>query len=241
MISRFFCPGPLRAGEEVTLPKGVGHHAERVLRLAVGDPVVLFDGEGAQFPATLLALGGHPRARVGQAETPDMESPLALTLVQGLASGDKMDWIIQKAVELGVGAILPVAAERSVLHLSGDRAEKRLAHWRQVAVAACEQCGRNRLPEVAPVGSLAEVLEMCGESLRRWVLDPTADTSLAAMAPPDAPLALFVGPESGWSARELEYMRKAGSQGVRLGPRVLRTETAGLAALAAIQARWGDF
>ncbi|MBL8447175.1 MAG: 16S rRNA (uracil(1498)-N(3))-methyltransferase [Zoogloeaceae bacterium] len=241
MISRFFCPGPLREGEEVALPKGVGHHAERVLRLAVGDPVVLFDGEGAQFSATLSALGGVPRALVGQRETPTTESPLALTLVQGLAASDKMDWIIQKAVELGVAAIVPVAAERSVLQLSGERAEKRLAHWRQVAVAACEQCGRNRLPTVAPVRSLGEALEAAGENRLRWVLDPAADISLTAMMPPDGPLSLFIGPESGWSARELERLQRAGGRGVRLGPRVLRTETAGLAALAAIQARWGDF
>jgi len=242
MISRFFCPGPLQAGVEIALPREVAHHAGRVLRLALGDEVVLFDGSGAEFAACLTALGAQARARIGARREPLRESPLQLTLVQALASGDKMDWVIQKAVELGVAAVIPVAAERSVLKLAGERAEKRLAHWRQVVVAACEQCGRNRLPEVADILPLARYLAGPREGVLRLLLDPlAAGRRLADLARPAGPVHLLIGPEGGWSETELAAARAAACTPIRLGPRVLRTESAGLAVSAALQTLWGDF
>jgi 16S rRNA (uracil1498-N3)-methyltransferase len=245
MISRFFCLGPLLPGTEIALPGEVAHHAERVLRLAVGDEVVLFDGSGAEFAARLTALGAHPRAHIAERREPQRESPLGLTLVQALASGDKMDWVIQKAVELGVAAVIPVAAERSVLRLAGERADKRLAHWRQVAVAACEQCGRNRVPEIFGVQPLvrylAEGRAEAGPGLLRLLLDPLPGRRLAELDRPAGPVHVLIGPEGGWTEVELAAARVAGCTSIRLGPRVLRTESAGLAVVAALQTLWGDF
>jgi len=224
----------------MALPAAVAHHAERVLRLTVGDPVVLFDGRGGECDASLLALGRQPLARLGPRHARECESPLAITLVQALASADKMDWVVQKAVELGVAAIQPVAAERSVLKLSGERADKRVAHWQQIAVAACEQSGRNRVPAVGAILPFMRYLEQSGGG-RRMILAPGAEAALARKVRPDGPLAILIGPEGGWSPAELQLAARAGCEPLALGPRVLRTETAGLAALAAIQTLWGDF
>ncbi|MDY0011605.1 MAG: 16S rRNA (uracil(1498)-N(3))-methyltransferase [Rhodocyclaceae bacterium] len=241
MISRFFCPLPAAPEGEVALPREVAHHAERVLRLVVGDELVLFGGDGAEYAARLVSLGREPRAEILARRAPERESPLAVTLVQALASGDKMDWVVQKAVELGAVAVAPVAAERSVLKLAGERADKRQAHWRQVAVSACEQCGRNRVPEILPVRTLTACLaEPAGNALR-LMLDPAAPGGLGDLGRPTGPVHILIGPEGGWSPAELAAARQAGVRGVRLGPRVLRTETAGLAMLAALQALWGDF
>ena len=240
MNPRFFCPDGLLPDTDMPLPGPVAHHAERVLRLAVGDVVTLFDGRGGECAATLLALGKQPVARLGPRLEADCESPLQITLVQALASGDKMDWVVQKAVELGAVAIQPVAAERSVLKLAGDRADKRVAHWQQIAVAACEQSGRNRVPQVAPILPLAKYLAQAFDGTR-LVLAPGAAGALAGKARPSGPLAVLIGPEGGWSPAELALAEHAGCAPLALGPRVLRTETAGLAALAALQTLWGDF
>jgi 16S rRNA (uracil1498-N3)-methyltransferase len=232
MNPRFFCPEGLLPDSDMPLPAAVAHHAERVLRLAIGDEVILFDGAGGECAATLLALGKQPVARLGPRLAMERESPLAITLVQALASGDKMDWIVQKAVELGAVAVQPVAAERSLLKLSGDRAAKRVAHWQQIAVSACEQSGRNRVPVVG------EILPAQG---LRLILAPGADGALARRAPPGGPLSVLIGPEGGWSPSELALAEHAGCAPLALGPRVFRTETAGLAALAALQTLWGDF
>jgi 16S rRNA (uracil1498-N3)-methyltransferase len=170
MNPRFFCPDGLLPDSDMPLPGPVAHHAERVLRLAVGDAVTLFDGQGGECAATLLALGKQPVARLGPRLAAERESPLQITLVQALASGDKMDWVVQKAVELGAVAIQPVAAERSVLKLAGDRADKRVAHWQQIAVAACEQSGRNRVPQVADPAAG----KVSGPGLRWHPADPRA-------------------------------------------------------------------
>jgi 16S rRNA (uracil1498-N3)-methyltransferase len=241
MISRFFCAGPLRTGTEIALPREVAHHAERVLRLAVGEELVLFDGNGAEFAARLTALGAGARAEITERREPLRESPVQLTLVQALASGDKMDWVIQKAVELGVGTVIPVAAERCVLKLVGDRADKRLSHWRQVAVSACEQCGRNRIPEIAEVQPLTRYLTHRDDGVLRLLLNPLSGQRLAELPRPTGTAHVLIGPEGGWAETELKAMRAAGCTPVRLGPRVLRTETAGLAVIAALQTLWGDF
>jgi len=241
MISRFFCPPPLPENGEFELPAAVAHHAERVLRLRSGDPLVLFDGQGGEVPGTLAALGKTARVQLGSRRQIERESPLRFTLVQALASGDKMDLIIQKAVELGVVGVIPIAAERSVLKLVAGRAEKRLLHWQQVVVSACEQCGRNRLPTISAVATLGEYLDCLDDGVTRLVLAPGEGVRLAELPEPSGEIHLLVGPEGGWGERELAAMRQKGCRPVVIGPRVLRTETAGLAALAAAQGLWGDF
>ncbi|HMV55495.1 MAG TPA: 16S rRNA (uracil(1498)-N(3))-methyltransferase [Rhodocyclaceae bacterium] len=242
MNPRFFCAEPMRVGSALQLPPEIAHHAVRVLRLRAGAPIVLFDGSGGEYRARLRTEGRVATALVEAYDPVERESPLGLVLVQALPAGDKLDWIVEKAVELGVSAIVPVVAERSVVRLSGERAEKRLAHLRGVARAACEQCGRNRVPVVEPI----EALGTCLSRSRDWpglrvVLSPEGAASVAG--PPSAPrkVALLVGPEGGWSDAELKAIRVAGWEALALGTRILRTETAGLAALAVMQARWGDF
>ncbi|NMG44526.1 16S rRNA (uracil(1498)-N(3))-methyltransferase [Aromatoleum toluvorans] len=240
MISRFFCPVPLPRAGEIQLPEALAHHAVRVLRLRDGDPLILFDGGGGEVPAVLHVRGKQCFATLAERRDVERESPLPLVLVQALASGDKMDWIVQKAVELGVSALVPVQAERSVLRLAGERAAKRVEHWQQVAVSACEQSGRNRVPAVAPITGLRDFLARPHDGVR-LVLDPTATTRLLDAERPAGAVQLLIGPEGGWSDEELAACRSAGCGGVTLGPRVLRTETAGIAAIAALQATWGDF
>ncbi len=242
MIARFHFPHALPESGALILPEALAHHALRVLRLREGDAIVLFDGGGGEIDAQLRRDGRELLAVLGARRSENRESPLVLELAQALPTGDKMDWVIQKAVELGVHAIQPLQAERSVLRLSGERAERRLAHWCQVAIAACEQCGRNRLPQIRPLRTPAQWLAEASAS-PLWVMDPRGTQRLAAAPLPDPEqgLRLAVGPEGGWSEGELASLRAAGCVAVTLGPRVLRTETAGLAALAVLQARWGDF
>ena len=206
------------------------------LRLAVGDPVTLFDGQGGECAASILAFGREALARLGPRLAIECESPLQITLVQALASGDKMDWIVQKAVELGVAAVQPVAAERSVLKLAGERADKRVAHWQQVAVAACEQSGRNRVPVVGEILPLAKYLARPFDGTR-LILAPGADGALARKA------MQMASAQNNFKTKHLNIWcnARAGCAPLALGPRVLRTETAGLAALAAMQTMWGDF
>jgi len=239
MISRFFFPHALPSSGSVPLPEALAHHASRVLRLRDGDAVVLFDGRGGEVPARLVGQGKSWHAQLGEASGVERESPLQVVLVQALASGDKMDWIVQKAVELGACAVRPIEAERSVLRLSGERAVKRVEHWRQVAVSACEQSGRNRVPAIEPIVPLRDYLAHAHPA--RLVLDPAQATPLAALARPAGAVHVLIGPEGGWSEAELAACRTAGCSAIGLGPRVLRTETAGLAALAALQTLWGDF
>ena len=241
MNPRFFCPIPLAAGHAIDLPAEVAHHADRVLRLKAGDRITLFNGDGGEFPAVLLSLGKTARAELEARLEPQRESPVMLTLVQSLATADKMDWVLQKAVELGVSRIVPVASARSVVKLSGDRAEKRVEHWRHIVAAACEQCGRNVLPPVADLLPLPRHLAAPppGETLRLF-LSPTAPDRLSDLPRP-ASVELLVGPEGGFTDDEESAARSVGYRPVRLGPRILRTETAGLAALAALQLQWGDF
>lgn len=242
MIPRFFCALPLNAGQAVTLPDDVAHHAERVLRLRAGDAVVLFNGAGGEYPGRIETLGKIGRVRLDAFDVRECESPLAVRLAQAMPAADKMDSIVQKCVELGVAAVAPVVSSRSIVRLSGERAAKRIDHLRRLAIAACEQCGRNRVPQVDDLQSLPQFL--AGErtaSTLRLVLAPGAQTGLGALtAPPGGAVTLLVGPEGGFSDEELRAASACGFQPVALGPRVLRTETAGLAALAALQARWGD-
>jgi 16S rRNA (uracil1498-N3)-methyltransferase len=214
-------------------------HVSRSLRLKVGDSIVVFDGRGGEYDATLQRIdNGRVDVKVGAFRDVEREGALPVGLVQGLPEADKMDWIIQKAVELGVAWIQPIVCDRSVVRLSGERAAKRAAHWQRVAVAACEQSGRNQVPEVRPVLPFQPWIAEPGEGAR-WLLQPGAEP-LAARAPPEGPFELVTGPEGGFSERELD-IASSRCEPVSLGPRVLRTETAPLAALAAINALWGDF
>ncbi len=239
MMPRFHCPGPFAAGATVALPSQAEQHALRVLRLRPGDELVLFDGEGGEWPGRLVESGRGLRVMLGEWREVEREAPLALTLAQALAVADKMDWLVQKAVELGACAIVPVQAKRSVLRLSGERAGKRLRHWQQVLVAACEQCGRNRLPGLEDVVDLPHFLARPGRETR-LLLSPGAGMRLTALPRPAGAVTLLVGPEGGFDPDEEAAARAAGFQPVSLGPRVLRTETAGLAAIAALMALWGD-
>lgn len=246
MIPRFHCPFPLAPGAQVELPDQAAHHALKVLRMKVGDSVILFDGRGGEWRAELLTAkvssGETARVAIREFSAHDCESPLFVTLVQALPAGDKMDWVVEKAVELGVAAIQPVAAKRSVIRLSAERMAKRVAHWNAIAAAACEQCGRNHVPVVAPVLDLPQYLGgALAQNARRLLLAPEGTVALRAQAFPAEPVIVMVGPEGGWEAGELLAAQAAGFQAVKLGPRVLRTETAGLAVLAALQAQWGDF
>jgi 16S rRNA (uracil1498-N3)-methyltransferase len=241
---RLFVDAPLAPGKGLPLPQNAARHAVQVLRLKAGDPVTLFNGDGRQYPARLAAAGPHAASvRVETVETPVNESPLRTTLIQSLARGEKMDWIIQKATELGVTRILPIVSERSEVRLDGNRGEKRLDRWRAVAIAACEQCGRNVIPEIGAPESLQACLAAhppTGAEVR-WVLHPGGTAHLRDTVPMATNAMLAVGPEGGFADNDLAMLRQAGFEALALGPRILRTETAGLAALAALQAAHGDF
>lgn len=244
-LPRFFCPVPLSADVTVDLPDNAARHACRVLRLRTGDDLVLFDGRGGEYVARIAELG-RDRVKVDLLEWRDVEceAPVSVTLVQALQSGEKMDMTVQKAVELGASRIVPVSSRRSVVRLEGERALRRIEHWRGVAVAACEQCGRNRVPEVAVLEKLERYLgQPTDKEVLRLMLAPGSAQTLGRIAPPKpgAKIELLIGAEGGLAPEEIELARAAGYVSVRLGPRILRTETAGLAALAAIQCLWGDF
>lgn len=245
-MPRFYCPQPLAAGAIVDLPEAVAHHLH-VVRMQPGDALTLFDGRGGHYLASVHEVGKkRASARVEEHQVFEAELPYAVTLAQGLPEGAKMDWIIEKAVELGVAAIQPLAARRSVVRLSGERAEKRQAHWQGVIVAASEQCGRNRLAQLAPLADFERWngTAQAGEKPQpRILFSPRATASLAGWARTAGPQAvtLMVGPEGGFSAEEEQAALDAGALALSLGPRVLRTETAGLAAIAALNALWGQF
>lgn len=239
---RFYIPVALAAQTSLALPEAAAHHAARVLRLRGGDAVTLFDGSGGEYAARITAIGKHDvTVAIGRHDPVERESPLAVTLVQALSSGERMDLTVQKAVELGVRRIVPVESERGVVRLKGERAARRVAHWQQVAVSACEQCGRNRIPGVEAILPLAAWLAAESRAVPRWLLLPGADTALRDLPRPPGPVELLVGPEGGLTDAEADAARRAGYRPVRLGPRVLRTETAAPALLAAMQALWGDF
>jgi 16S rRNA (uracil1498-N3)-methyltransferase len=239
-MPRFHCPLPLPVGAIVELPETVAHHLH-VLRQAIGDELVLFNGEGGQVRARLADIAKRrASAEILSHDGIEAELPCRVTLAQGLPEGSKMDWIVEKAVELGVAAIQPLAAQRSVVRLSGDRADKRLAHWQGVVVSAAEQCGRNRVTDVAPIQEFGRWIGQPQTGSQMVLLSPRATASLAHWARSNGPrdVTLLVGPEGGFSAAEEDAALAAGALPLSMGPRVLRTETAGLAALAILAAAW---
>lgn len=246
-LPRFFVPTPLQSGQTAPLPDDVVRHMH-VLRIRAGDKVILFNGDGGQFDAELLHLDKHAAtARIGRFDARDAEPPYRVTLAQGIAGGDKMDWLIEKAVELGVTSIAPLITARSVVRLSGERAMRRQSHWQALVRAACEQCGRNRLPHVAPATDVTAWLNSLEHPPRegelRWLLSPRAELSFTALADtaPNGTVIVMIGPEGGFSAPEEEAAAARGFTPLGLGARVLRAETAGIAVLAAMAARWGGW
>lgn len=237
---RFYYPAVLHVGGCIEVSSAVLHHIH-VLRLAVGDVVTLFDGQGAEFTARLSQLGKkHATLTVELQSAISRESPCSITLVQAISSGERMDWTLQKATELGVTRIIPVQSTRSVVRLSGERASKRVQHWQQVVISACEQCGRNLIPEVTHIHSVSEVCAWLQvQHSPAYYLSPYAQQRLRELTPVTA-LSLIAGAEGGWSTEEEDALLAVGSIPLLFGARVLRTETAPLALLAAIQSQWGD-
>ena len=236
-MPRFYCPTPLATGLALSLPAGAARHVQ-VLRMQPGDVITLFNGEGGEFDATVTRMGrSDVEVEVGTHHPVEREAARAVHLLAGITANERMDWLVEKATELGVASITPLVAERSVLKLKGERAEKKLAHWQGVAVAAAEQCGRNRVPTVHPAVTLAEWVKKAPPG-ERWVLSLSEGTqSLAQMQGPAAglpmtPVTVLSGPEGGLSPTEEAAALAAGFAPVTLGPRVLRAETAPLAVLA---------
>ena len=242
---RLYYSGELEPGRAYALPSSQAHHALRVLRLKHGDTLTLFNGDGAEYPARIeRVLQREVTVKVQDRPAVGRESPLEVALGQAIAAGERMDYTIQKAVELGVAAIQPLAASRSVVRLSAERAERRMAHWQAVAIAACEQCGRNRLPSVAAVAPFERWLAQFAaraDATRGLLLTPRGGKRLRDLERPAHGVVLLAGPEGGLTAAEEAMAHRSGFVPVSLGPRVLRTETAAVAALAALQALWGDF
>ena len=247
-MPRFYIEHLPAVDDTFELPSEVAHHALRVLRAQVGDTLTVFNGQGTEAELVVESTTKHhATARVLRAQTCDRESPLPLILAQGLCTADKMDWVIEKAVELGVTAIQPLQTEKSVLRVDAERAQRKWAHWQEIARSACGQSGRNTLPMVWPVQPLNHWLaarsslpSMAGAL---WMLTPRATQTLrqaSVASTAESPTILLIGPEGGLSPAEEALAHAQGAVGFRLGPRILRTETAGLAALAALQALYGD-
>jgi 16S rRNA (uracil1498-N3)-methyltransferase len=237
---RIYVNLPLAQGQRLSLPPDAAHRIAAVLRLRVGDRVQLFNGEGGHHEASILSVGRRGvLVETGPRRSRERESPLVVTLAQGISRGQKMDYTLQKAVELGAARIVPLVTEHGNVRLDHERAAARMLHWKNVIIGACEQCGRDVMPELASPIAFADWLVGC-EPSRTLLLDPDAVRGLSTIEPAPAVLCLLAGPEGGFSPAETDLARGRGCIPVRLGPRVLRTETAAVAALAACQVLWGD-
>lgn len=245
-LTRVHVPGPLFAGTLV-LPEGPARHLVRVLRLDAGAVIRVFDGEGHEFEAVIDSVRrDEVTVRIGAEVANDLESPLSITLLQGVARGDKMDTILQKATELGVSRIVPLLLARSTVKLGADGIARRHEHWLGVIASACEQCGRSRLPRLEPAAQLEAALETGDDGLKLLLSPDASAASLPALlsAYPQAAqhgVCLLAGPEGGFDANEIAQAMASGYKPARLGPRVLRTETAGIAAITAVQVTAGDW
>lgn len=242
-MPRFFCPPPLPLSGSFDLPPDAARHAARVLRLREGDAVQIFDGNGNECHGVIAELSGR-RVVVGNmtATSVNRESPLQVVLAQALSSSEKMDWVIQKATELGVTEIQPLDTGRSVARLSVERAAKRIEHWQQVAISACEQCGRNVLPKInAPLDIMAWLQQTRALPAMKLILLPEGAASLHDQVKPQGKVMLLIGAEGGFTQAESDAALHCGFIPIRMGARVLRTETAAVAGLAALQTLWGDF
>jgi 16S rRNA (uracil1498-N3)-methyltransferase len=239
---RFLVPEALVAGTTIALPASVGHHARRVLRLRDGAAVILFDGSGNEYHAILAAdpmNASRSLARIVHGGPVDREAGLAITLIQAISAQEKVDWLVEKCVELGVQRLILAPTARSVVRLDESRRERRIDRWREIAAAACCQCGRNRLPRIEIAPDLGAALAAATDAPSRWILDPTAPSGIGAAA--GGPVACAVGPEGGFTDEERDRAGALGYVRARLGPRVLRTETAGLVAVSALLAMHGEY
>jgi 16S rRNA (uracil1498-N3)-methyltransferase len=237
-ITRIYTAQKLRCDSIVVLEPEPSRHLARVLRLGVGDALTLFDGHGGEYPGEIAAVDKkHVRVLTGAHLQKECESPLDIHLGIAVSRGERMNWIVQKSTELGVTSLTPLSSEHSAVKLAGDRADKKILHWQQIAISACEQCGRNRTPIIHPLQALNRWLASTVAE-RKFVLHHRADNIGTGRAP--VSIALLVGPEGGLSESEIGAAAKAGYTALRLGPRVLRTETAPLAAIAILQGWWGD-
>ncbi len=240
-LSRIFTSQPLRAENSVELEGPAGHYLTRVLRLAKGDRIILFNGDGADYPAVIAEIRSQRvLARITGSSDPGNESSLKITLVQAVCRGERMDYVLQKATELGVFCIQPLISQRVEVRLDAARQEKRMQHWQGVVTSACEQSGRALVPVVNAPLSLADWLNVASGSLS-LVLDPLADNKLSGLSVQGDSISVLVGPEGGFTDEEMHAARAKGLMPVSLGPRVLRTETAGPAAIAVLQAKAGDY
>ena len=240
-MPRFYLPQLPNQGE-LALPESIVRHIH-VLRLQAGDEIVLFDGLGMRVAATLQQVEKRKAAcTIDRVLESDSESPLRIHLIQAVSSGERMDFTLQKSVELGVTSITPVLSERCVVRLQGERADKRVQRWQEIAVSACEQCGRDTVPLVHPILRLADYLrQAAAEDGLKLLMSLQNAQSLREKQPAQRPVYLLIGPEGGWTAAEEQAAVEAGFEAITLGKRVLRTETASLAAIAAMQTLWGDF
>jgi 16S rRNA (uracil1498-N3)-methyltransferase len=240
-IPRFYCPQPIGLAVQVQLEARAAHHAFRALRLRRGDRVTLFDGGGGEHEASVHALDAQRMMLdVGRHLPVERESPLQTCIVQALSTGERMTFTLEKCVELGATRFQPIESERSVVRLKDERAQRRQQHWQQVVIAACEQCGRNTVPLVEETLEFVRWIAALPPQTQGIVLAPGAPAPLARIATPESELLIAVGPEGGFTEVELDLLERRGFASVSLGPRTLRTETAAAAALAALQARWGD-
>lgn len=240
-LTRVHVSGPLAAGGNQTIQGDAANHIARVLRLERGDALVLFDGRGGEYAARIEEFRkGAVIVAVGDRAAVVRESPLSLTLAQGVSRGERMDWVVQKATELGVSRIVPVLTERTVVKLDAKQAERKLLHWQGIATAACEQSGRDRIPAIDAPLALTEFLAGVGGHATRVLLSPTGSLRIAELARRDGGIIVLIGPEGGLAETEQQAALAAGFTAVRMGPRVLRTETAAVAALTLLQQQFGD-
>ena len=240
-LRRVYVDAPLEAGTRVRLERSAAGHVTRVLRLRAGEALTLFNGRGGEYAASLVeSSGAEVTVAVGEYRAIERESPLAITLAQGISRGERMDLVVQKATELGVTQLAPLILERSVVRLDAQQAHRKLNRWHAIAVAACEQSGRNRLPEVLAPATLREFLQAAALAPTRLLLSPTAARRLEDLDAPVSAVSLLIGPEGGLADSEQAAALAAGFSAVRLGPRVLRTETAAIVALTLLQLEFGD-
>jgi 16S rRNA (uracil1498-N3)-methyltransferase len=239
-LTRVFIEAPLAAGTRCEIGGSAANHIARVLRLREGDSLTLFDGRGGEYGARITGFRKDSvQVDVQDHRAIERESALDLTLAQGISRGERMDWVMQKATELGVRRVVPVFTERSVVRLDDRQSERKLAHWRAIAIAACEQCGRNRVPDIETPARFFDVLRAFDAGGARLLLSPAASMRVRDLPRPSK-VTLLIGPEGGLADHEEEAALKAGFDPVQLGPRILRTETAAIAALAALQHDFGD-
>lgn len=239
-ITRLYYPNPIEPGETINLDKNASHHLIRVMRTKKDSDVILFNGDGFEYAA--IVVDDHPKCcsvSVNKKKLTQCESPVHIILLQGISRSDRMDACIQKAVELGVNTIVPVICERTSTKLHSDRAQKKIKHWQQIVISACEQSGRCVIPKLQPITHYMQALHATDTDCK-FVLDPNSNIGLRDMTGPEDDITILVGPEGGLTQDEIKHACNMNFKGVQLGPRILRTETAGPACIAAIQTLWGD-